>query len=546
MISYLEGLKKSALAQAAAISALCIIIYLIGPISTYETNDDVYYSLVFAGKLLTSAPDPHAVFVNFVLSDIFAKLYTVIPDLPWYGLFHVTSIVSSIFFLNYFFSIVHENSRFWLRLAVSLAGALPFLFSIQFTKTSFVLAVTGYLGLYLLNDATFRSRFHCIFLHVIAASFLLLSFSLRKESFLLATILCSFLILRALLRRRIALMISISAVTVLILAFTVIHKYNYGSEWQNFFALQKVIGPIIDYDRISYEDNKEVFKEAGLSRNDYYFLKMWGHADGRVYGKERFESIFNKSIKRDNETQVIATLQSAMSFPAKNYILTVAGMALLMLLIYRQQYTLLCVCVLLPILICSGILIWQGRLPTRVSTAMVYFIPWAILIHCGEVRRRWVSIAISVAAMLVLAVPIYGQFKDLSEVAKYRLSQNLDLHRFGKLASKWPVKLVTLGASFPYEGILPFESAGYLSGARFVWLCGMNQSPLQKKQLAENNINDIFETLITGKTAYINLDPALGSFLQKYIFEHYQKQVNVTPVYVSSSFTIYRLMVLSL
>lgn len=544
MTSFFERLKNSKLAQSAAIASICILIYSIGPVSSFETNDDVYYSLVFSGKLVTSAPDPHAVFVNFVLSDIFAKLYTFFPDVPWYGMFHIVSIISSVFFINYFYSIAHSNSKFWLRLAVSLAGALPFLFLIQFTKTAFVLAVTGYLGLYLLNDATLLKRRHNIFLHTVAVSFLLLSFSLRKESFLLATILCSFLLISALQKKKKAFATSIAAVTVLVLAFSLIHKYNYGTEWQNFFTLQKTIGPILDYDRMGYEENSDVFTKVGLSRNDYYFLKMWAHADERVYSKERLKYIYDNAKKTKDDIQVVSALQSAVSFPAKNYILIAAGLALLMLLIYRQQYSLLCVCVLIPLLICCSILIWQVRFPTRVSTAMIYFLPWAILVSSGSPRKQWVSVTVAITAILVLAIPIYGQFNDLSEIARYRQFQNSELHRFGSLLSKTPITLVTVGPSFPYEGILPFESADYLSRARFICLGGMNQSPVQKKQLAENDINDIFEALITEKTAYINLDPALGSFLQKYISEHYQKQVSVTPVYTSSSFTIYRLMAL--
>lgn len=541
MIKCWASLKESALAQSVIITAVCVVFYLIGPISSYETNDDVYYSLVFAGRLVTSTPDPHVVYVNFILSDLFAKLYTYIPRIPWYGIFHVASIISSIFFLNYFYSITYKNSKFWFRLLVSLACALPFLFLIQFTKTSLVLAVTGYLGLFLLNDAPFRSRMHSLLLHAISASFLLLSFSLRKESFFLATILCSFLMLRALAKKKLILISTLSGVGILIIAFSLIHDHSYGREWQQFFDLQKTIGAIIDYDQIDYDNNQKVFSEAGWSENDYYFLKSWGYVDGKVYGKERLEHIFNKSEKTDRETRIIPALRKSVSFPAQNYILTALGLAILLLLIYRQRYKLLSINVLLPFLTCVAILLLQGRFPTRVSTAMVFFLPWAIIVQSGEFRKRCASTTVAVAALLVLAVPTYGQFKDLSEVAAYRLMQNRELHRLGTLTSGKPLTLVTLGFSFPYEGILPFESPGYLSAAHIVWLCGMNQSPLQKKQLAENGIDDIFESLLNNDNSCIEINDAFIPFLQQYYLEHYRKQVVVLPYYQGNSFVIHKI-----
>jgi len=540
MITCYEKLRKSALVQSVIIATLCIVIFLLGPISSFETNDDVYYNLLFEGKLVTNAPEPHAVFVNFVLSYIFAKIYSVIPQIPWYGTFHVVSIVASVFFLNYVFSIARNNEKFWIRLTLSLACAIPFLFLIQFTKTSIVLAVTGYLGLYLLNEAAFRSRLQSLLLHAIAVSFLLLSFSLRKESFFLATILCCFLIVHALLKSKLVLIYALSGMCILLFVFYLVHNHNYGKEWQHFFTLQKLVGPIIDYNQIEYKNNQKVFSEAGLSENDYNFLMNWGYIDGRVYGKERLEQIHKNSLKTRRETQFLPTLQRAISFPALNYILVAGGLTILLLLIYRQQYKLLCIKVLIPLLICTAILALQGRFPSRISTAMFYFLPWAIIVQSGEIRKRWAT-AVTVAVLLIISFPIYGQIKDISEIADYRLIQNQDLHRLGTLPAGKPIKLATLGASFPYEGFLPFESPNYLSGVQLILLGGMNQSPLQQKQLLENDIDDLFGSLLTDRTTFICLDPALLSIFQTYIFEHYKKYVTFSPIYASNTYVILRI-----
>lgn len=535
-----EKIKHSALIQSVLIVGLCLAVYWIGPISTWETNDDVYYNLLFSGQLVTSAPNPHAVMVNFVLSSLFTQLYTFAPSIPWYGYFHVTALLLSVWFLNYCYALVHGNDKFPLRIVLSLLSVLPLLFFLQFTKTAAALAVAGYLGLYLLNQASISSQRQILMLHACATVLLVLAFTLRRDSFLLITLLCGLLLASALLKRKRAILVTLATVFVLILSVSLVHKLNYGDEWQNFFAMGRATGPIIDFNQYSYNENQKAYSDVGLSKNDYYFFRSWGYSDNSIYNPERFDRILATATKIAQQRNPLATLQGAISFPARNYFFTAVGLSLLMLLVCRPQYRFLFFYVFLPLLICTGILAWQGRFPTRVSTTLFFFLPWAVLVLCGEMRKRLFVGGVSLVALIALAIPVYGQHQDLANIAKYRLAQNQDLHRLGASLSSTPITLVNLGAAFPYEGMLPFESFTYLEETRHVWLCGMNQSPVQKKQLADNNIKDLFSLLSDGTTAYIVLDAGVIRILKQYIFEHYQRNVNVSPVFIGKSFTVYR------
>ncbi len=538
-------IKSSALIQSGMITVLCLVVYWLGPISTWETNDDVFYNLLFSGQLLTSAPEPHAVFINFVLASFFSELYTLAANVPWYGYFHVTAILLSMWFLNYCYALTYGNDKLMVRVALSLATFLPFLFLLQFTKTAAVLAVVGYLGLYLLNQASFISQRQNLILHAGAISFLVLSFALRKESFLLMTLLCGLLMANALLKRKRAFLVSLAMVLVLILSVSLVHKLNYGDEWDDFYALGRATSPIIDFNHYPYEANQKVYADAGLSRNDYYFLKYWGYADGQVYSPERLNYILDNAAKTVRQRNPMKVLQGAVTFPAQNYILTIFGLSILLLFVYRQQYRHLFFFVILPLLVCAGILAWQGRFPTRVSTGMAFFLPWAVLVLCAEMRKRLFVGVASIVALIGLAVPVYGQYRDLSYYANYRQVHNQDLHRLGEGLSSKSITLVTLGASFPFEGLLPFESPSYLAGARIVSLGGFNQSPVQRKQLADNGIADLFASLSDGTVAYIVLDAAAIGMLKQYLYEHYRKKVNVKSAFVGQGFMVYRLMVSS-
>lgn len=541
---YCNRLKNSAWIQSTFITALCLIAYLSGPISMYETSDDVYYGLAFSGQLITNTPSPYVEVINFVLSEMFTSLYKGIPGVPWYGLFHVTSILGAIFFLNYFYAISRNSGMFGTRLVVSLVCILPFLFYIQFTKTSFVLAVAGYLGLYLINESQLRSRAQSIFVHLLAIAFLVLSFSLRKESFLMATILCGFLMAYSVMKRKTALIVSLSAAAAIILILTLVHERNYGVEWQKVSERwEKVISPIIDYDQIDYDANKDVFIKAGWTKNDYNFLIIWGFADEAVYGQKQIDYIFKNANKSDKVIDNICTaFQSAIKFPAMNYILTALCLVLILLLAYRQQYRFYCISVLIPFLICVAVLAWQSRFPPRVSAALIYFLPWATLVLSRDLRKHIRTSILAVIVMFMLAVPLYCQYKDLSALAQKYLSANNDLHRLSTvLHPEKPLNLITVGVAFPFGGILPFESADYLSGARFIWLCSMNQTPIQKKQIAECHMHDIFMSLLSDAATYVVIQPKLTVFLQRYIWEHYNIKTVAIPVYATKSFIVYRI-----
>ena len=108
-------IKRSALIQSVLIVVLSLVTYALGPISIWETNDDVFYNLLFSGQLVTSAPEPHAIFVNFVLASFISGLYTLAVSIPWYGYFHVTAILLSMWFLNYCYALTYGNDKLMVR-----------------------------------------------------------------------------------------------------------------------------------------------------------------------------------------------------------------------------------------------------------------------------------------------------------------------------------------------------------------------------------------------------------------------------------------------
>jgi hypothetical protein len=325
---------------------------------------------------------------------------------------------------------------------------------------------------------------------------------------------------------------------------SMIHFINDGEEWripaENW---SKVIGAIIDYDRFNYEPNRNVFSHVGWSPNDYNFLLLWGYADEKIYGKPQIDYIFKNARRTDKNIDNTRTaLQSAISFPARNYILSAIGATFVLFLAYQRQRRRYWIMVIASILVCVLILSLQGRFPTRISIALAFFLPWAALIFSGEPHKQLFYKIVAAAVLLLTIIPVYGQYKDLSRLEQRYLSANRDLKRFGSsLNAANPVNLITFGTDFPYVGILPLEQPRYLSGARFIWLCSMNQNPIQKRQIALCLRDDIYRSLVTNPATFVVIKPQDIGVLQRYIWEHYQIKTIVNPVYVTSNFAVFKL-----
>ena len=52
---------------------------------SYETNDDVFMTMIASGKGLCPAPDEHLIFTNVIVGQGLKRLYSACPGFPWYG-----------------------------------------------------------------------------------------------------------------------------------------------------------------------------------------------------------------------------------------------------------------------------------------------------------------------------------------------------------------------------------------------------------------------------------------------------------------------------
>lgn len=524
--------------QATLITAICCLAYMIGPASIYETNDDVYYSLVLSGKLLVASPDPHIIFVNIVLATFFTKLYQFFPDVQWFGLFQIFSLCAAIWFINYSCSRFLTQNMVVVRLMASLLCIVPFMWHIQFTKTAFTLALAGFIMLYAITNEEADSNRSTILFAGIAVLFIIMGFLLRKESFYLATLLCSLLLLKRIIVLNRTMIIALATTVLVFFSSLAIQKTSYDDSWNDYFALQKTTSAILDYDRIEY--NYPLFQKAGLSLNDFLMIKLWAYADRTVFSKERMDYLYNNSQQSAQKNDYSSMAMDAVRFPATYQIASVILLSIAIIIRYRQPPKELIFMVILPTILCITLIAVQGRVMTRVSTSLVSFLPFACMVVSSEQRKYAINNVIYSLLFCVIVFTGYKGLKDFGILSDYTKRQNQSLQQLGRLTKDSPISLVTVATAFPYENILPFENLDYLSSIKFIWLCGMNQTPVQRQQIARHGSNDLFKMLAERDDFFLVPPPQTAPVFAAYYSEHYGFEPSIKPVKKFGRFSIYK------
>lgn len=293
---------------------------------SYETNDDVFMTMIASGRGFCPAPDEHLLFTNVLVGQALKHLYTAWPGMPWYGLYLLTihylvqvAVLYCALTADGWRASRDDNgsagaaehsaapdteSRFTgRRLALYLIYfaivELPMLNALQFTTTAFLAAQAG---LFLLWMATRRRHVqpHVSVMAQISAAiaFLAIAGLVRVESLLMALIVAAPLGLSLARQRwRPALLPSIGAATlatVFILLATACDRRSYEQDprWSEFFGYNELRVKFNDYQWTSFKpETAGVFSAVNWTKNDHEMIARWFFDDPEVYSQANLRAI---------------------------------------------------------------------------------------------------------------------------------------------------------------------------------------------------------------------------------------------------------------
>ncbi len=356
---------------------------------TFFDNDDLNVAWALAGYRSGTPSFGHP-FINCIMAFIVSGLYTVIPQLPWWLLVQLLSVLLGV--AAVFASLLkcgHRNDvplLLVLGLIVALGAGLHFygIVLVTFTISSGVVG-SGAAALILavdLNDSPKIQRRYLTFAVVLLAGSMLV----RNSSGVAAACFVGGALVyraveagmsgeRALAKRMLRYLTIAAAVTVVLVGVNAIGRSAQNPD--GFTAYDEARASFMDYPHDSYGENPELYESVGWDRTLNALVSSWFYMDERVT-TEAFNTIVQGSQfaqmgfgeRISNGVSVLKTFLGA--YPLAVYIGGIAGASYLTalgLFLFNRKRTLAFVAAS-AFLIGTGVLIaylcYAGRINLRV------------------------------------------------------------------------------------------------------------------------------------------------------------------------------------
>lgn len=299
----------------AVLALLAIVVVALAP--SYDTNDDVFMTMIASGQGFCPAPDEHLVFTNVIIGQALQRLYTACPRFPWYGcyllLVHYAAQVALLYcaltmdaeFAARKDSNSNVTAQSFTRLRLGLYVGyfalveLLFLNNLQFTTTAFLAAQAGIFLVFLAARRRARQGdaavawplFTAVILLVVAG---LIRFESLSMALLVAAPLALVLARQASCRALIPTAVAAAFAVVLIGLATTYDRmaYEHDPQWSGFFSYNQLRVKFNDYGWTSYTPQTAgVFSAVGWTKNDHEMIAHWFFDDPVMYSEANLRAV---------------------------------------------------------------------------------------------------------------------------------------------------------------------------------------------------------------------------------------------------------------
>lgn len=433
MVDYLKFRKFRLIPEILLIGALFVCAYFVSGM-WFETNDDVFIAMILNGTL-TGEPSAYALHIGTVISFICSALYSVLPMIPWYGMFLIAVLLfSSVVIVDSLCSRADNFRQWWLSFltGVLLVFSNWYIISrIQYTSATAYLAIAGYFALFVHKNK--RTR---MILFTICE---LIAVSIREDGMYMIQPmgmavfagLCFENVKEKKFWKKVGETVKrVLPVLTIALCCIAISKCAYdlqyrSNEWQEFCKYNSSREDTFDfYSAPPYEEVAEIFESRGIDKTKfmaylYYEAFDWDAQDGSIrelaeYTKEHYPLSVNiKDI-------ILTVFKTSVNDYGKAFACTIwaVWLALLIWIFVFKKYE--AILPTLGYLICKyliwGILVWEKRSIRRVMHPLFFceiaFIVAIIICNTdfakdikeSGVVKKMFSLAAAVAVLASLTV----------------------------------------------------------------------------------------------------------------------------------------------
>lgn len=519
------------------------VIALISP-KVFFINDDENIMYTLAGYYTDGIPFDHS-FLNYVLAGFLRLLYTFAPSVPWYGIFHVSVLFSSVAIIEK--TILKEgyyrNFTWYTSLVIGISFFLMFLtyptILMQFTTTS---AFAGTAAVVLVLDKKYEkdSKTELILDDVLSVLFLLLCFMHRKNTgyvilcFYGGTVLYQFikiLFLRSKKERlskniwKFILQLFISIVALLcVISIDSVKRNTDG--WQYFYAYDNARFKMTDYPHDSFEENPELYSSIGWNEELYELAgkSWWFFMDDKI-NADSFKKISQTGYYSSTPTTFSEIISSAKGLFMSDRIAQIAFIGSIVIIIFliiifirdrRKKahiwdYLYACGIAFGSFILCFY-LCYRQRFPLRAyHTIVIPFLAIMIIVivRLMELRNIKKSGSICKCAIIISIAVIIGSYSIAisKKQAVDRIDKSNRTLQIEQYAMKNPENFYIYDTSLTFR-YLPFTTYVGMYPSNLMFWGGMGwNSPAFFKQLELNGLGYLYsDILLNDNTYYISWD----------------------------------------
>lgn len=516
--------EKEILKKIAFFMGMVVVFVILAKIfpPVFETNDDRAMRGIIQGDY-GEKYSAYSIFMGYPLSLLLSKLYTVLPLVPWYGVFFSGCIILSASIVGGNVVFDKKNSRKQTSIILIILAILYIsIFLIQqFTVVSAILMCTA---IYLCVNR--KSKIAIMVLGC-------LSFEIRSDVFLM---LSPFLIAASIWQKgenkieikkiiKEVLPIFIIIVSIFIIG-TVSNRVAYSSkEWKEYTAFNHERSILYDN---NYFYNSSEYKEkclkAGISENDYYLTNTYQILLDNGIGISQIKKI-NGVIGEKKKDNVFVKMAKVIYYLLRNCFLVYWKYTFILVLLdimwlninkTKKRKILTYLGVMLIKYAILSYLVWIARLPERVFMPLfIVTLMFVIDDIAKNSSKRTMNMAINILVLICSVLILtsksntYQQIK-IQNQKYYTLCEYCEKNK----NNKYILSLDNISSSSDYV----FESRETEPWGSGSWLA---KSPIMKEYLKKNNSSDFGQMLLKENVYYILYARSSIKELQNYMNDRF-------------------------
>lgn len=497
----------------------------------FETNDDFAMSAIASGFFGQSSS--YIVFSNIIFGFILKTMFKLVPAYNWLVVSYYALMYMAYVGIGY---VLLKKNKLLIGIMLYLTFVITFFYGtlvlMNFTRVSTLVLVSGYI---LFNHALNRSPERSRFMATCGAFLVVVGSFIRFDAFELVTAFVFVLLVlntTQLIRRRDFARLKWRSLRWGILFSLVLFTYGFNiamtqnAEIRNFMVYNTARAQVTDYDIPSYEDNKALFTELGVTKNDLRALQYWILADSKKITTALYNSIADVPKDPTSIRSYLRQTYDSVRSVFKSLVFSVLVSCYIGLLaLKRNRYRIVVHLGLYSVFLAEIMyLVYIGRpIPRAVySVALTLTVLVISSFEFETISKK------SLLAILVLLTALGGSAyafqRDLDHMKTYDRTivsqENLmkNLNSTGKIYV-WQ----TMKVDMVFKGYTLFEAPRYGEFANSLSIGGwITEMPIMNKKLRDMGITNVIESLITDKRVYYIGDRNMSlDVLLTYLKENY-------------------------